>query len=68
MRFREATLHTPSGWSRPRMDTTFEWVRDGRLQTLPLVTHTFPAAAAAEAWRQIVEHRDETLGVLLRWE
>lgn len=67
LRHREATLHTPSGWSKPRMDTTLAWIAEGRLQTLPLVTHTFPARDVAEAWRCIEERRDETLGVLLEW-
>ncbi len=67
LRKREATLHSPSGWSKPRMDATLDWVADGRLQTLPLVTHRFPAHEAAAAWRQIREHREETLGVLLEW-
>lgn len=67
LRFREATLHTPSGWSGPRLDATLEGVAAGWLQTLPLVTHRYPADQAAEAWRRIFEARDETLGVLLDW-
>jgi 2-desacetyl-2-hydroxyethyl bacteriochlorophyllide A dehydrogenase len=68
LRFREASLHTPSGWTKARMDATLDWVVDGRLQTLPLVTHTFPARRAADAWRQIRECPGEALGVLLEWE
>lgn len=67
LRKREATLHCPSGWTRPRMETTLEWVRDGRLDTLGLVTDRLPAGDAAEAWRRIGEQRETTLGVLLDW-
>ncbi|NUP99818.1 MAG: zinc-binding dehydrogenase [Armatimonadetes bacterium] len=66
LRKREATLHAPSGWSRPRMDTTLEWVRDGRLETLGLVTDRLPAREVATAWERIRTDRD-TLGVLLDW-
>jgi 2-desacetyl-2-hydroxyethyl bacteriochlorophyllide A dehydrogenase len=67
LRFREATLHSPSGWSRPRMDATLAWLAEGRLRTLDLVTHTFPAARAAEAWELIEGAHETTLGVLLDW-
>lgn len=67
LRFREATLHTPSGWSAARLDATLAGVTEGWLETLPLITHRFDAEQAAEAWRCILDDRDATLGVLLEW-
>ncbi|MCC7495371.1 MAG: zinc-binding dehydrogenase [Fimbriimonadaceae bacterium] len=66
LRKREASLHAPSGWTRERLEETLAWVHSGRLTTLDLVTHRFPAAAAAAAWEAINTDRD-TLGVLLDW-
>ena len=67
LRKREAALYAPSGWTRPRMETTLEWVRSGKLDTLGLVTDRLPATDAGEAWRRIREQRETTLGVLLDW-
>jgi len=67
LRKREAALFAPSGWTRPRMETTLEWIRDGRLDTLGLVTDRLSAGEAGEAWRRIQDERDRTLGVLLDW-
>lgn len=64
----EITVHTPSGWSKARMDTTLAWITEGRLTTLPLVTHRFPVARAAEAFDLILHRREPSLGVLLEWE
>ncbi len=66
LRFREACVHAPSGWTRQRLEETMAWVHDGRLTTLPLVTHRLPATQAAEAWQAIANDRN-TLGVLLDW-
>ena len=67
LRFREATVHAPSGWSRQRLEATLDWVHQGRLDTLGLVTHRFPADRAVEAWDAIRGQHDTTLGVLLDW-
>ena len=45
----EMTLHSPSGWSQERMDGTLEGIREGWLQTTPLITHILPASQGAEA-------------------
>jgi threonine dehydrogenase-like Zn-dependent dehydrogenase len=51
-----------------RMDQTLALVRAGHLQTLPLITHHYPVAQAAEAWALIREKREPVLGVILDWE
>ncbi|HQH51451.1 MAG TPA: zinc-binding dehydrogenase [Candidatus Hydrogenedentes bacterium] len=68
VRFGELTLHTPSGWQQQRMDDTLALIAAGHLQTLPLITHHFPAARAADAWELIVKRTKPVLGVILDWE
>ncbi|MCA1596346.1 MAG: zinc-binding dehydrogenase [Chloroflexi bacterium] len=68
MRERELTLHTPSGWTRPRMDATLELIVSGIIKTEPLITHRFPASQAAEAFDLILRKREPVLGVVLDWE
>jgi 2-desacetyl-2-hydroxyethyl bacteriochlorophyllide A dehydrogenase len=67
MRMRELTLHTPSGWSRPRMDATLELVAADHLKTQPLVTHRFSVEAAAAAYDLILSRREPSLGIILDW-
>jgi 3-hydroxyethyl bacteriochlorophyllide a dehydrogenase len=68
MRDREMTLHAPAGWTKERMDATLELLRQGVFQTLPLITHRFPAARADAAFDLILTRREPFLGVLLDWE
>ncbi len=68
MRDYEMTLWTPAGWTTERMDRTLELLRQGVLQTLPLITHHFPVAQAAEAFDLILSRREPVLGVVLDWE
>jgi bacteriochlorophyllide a dehydrogenase len=63
----ELTVHTPSGWTTPRMDATLGWVAQGKLTTLPLITHRFPVTAAAEAFDLFLHRREPSLGILLEW-
>jgi 2-desacetyl-2-hydroxyethyl bacteriochlorophyllide A dehydrogenase len=68
LRFRELSLHSPSGWTKPRMDATLGLVARGVLQTEPLITHRFPAAQAREAFDVILSRSEPFLGVVLDWE
>ncbi|MCC3375277.1 hypothetical protein [Cohnella sp. REN36] len=68
LREQEITLHTPSGWTKRRMDATLEAIRDGWLKTAPLITHRFPADEAEKAWELIRGGSEACLGVLLDWE
>lgn len=63
----EMTVHTPSGWTTPRMDATRDWVAQGKLTTLPLITHRFPVADAAAAFDLFLHRRAPSLGILLEW-
>ncbi len=67
LRNRELSLDLVSGWSQPRMDATLNLIAAGHLQTLPLITHHFPVAQAADAWRLIAQKTEPVLGVILDW-
>ena len=67
LRNRELSLDLVSGWSQPRMDATLNLIAAGHLQTLPLITHHFPVAQAADAWRLIAQKSEPVLGVILNW-
>ncbi|MFC4601190.1 alcohol dehydrogenase catalytic domain-containing protein [Cohnella hongkongensis] len=67
LRPQEITLHSPSGWTKERMDAALIGIRDGWLQTASLITHRFPAASAEEAWRLIMEKHEPFLGIVLEW-
>jgi hypothetical protein len=43
-------------------------IATGSLETLPLITHHFPASQAAAAWRLINQKDEGVLGVILDWE
>ena len=68
MRDREMTLHAPAGWTTERMDATLDLLVRGKLETLHLITHQFPAEHAGEAFDLILSRRDGVLGVVLDWE
>jgi 3-hydroxyethyl bacteriochlorophyllide a dehydrogenase len=68
MRFRELSLHTPSGWTRPRMDATLDLIAKGALQTLPLISHRFPIKQAQQAYELVLHKRNTIMGVVLEWE
>lgn len=68
MRDYEMTLHAPAGWTTERMDSTLELLRQGALQTLPLISHHFPVEQAADAFDLILSRREPVLGVILDWE
>lgn len=68
LRGQEITLHTPSGWTKPRMDETIRGIAEGWLKTEPLITHRFPASEAALAWELITAKGSPALGVILEWQ
>lgn len=66
-RYKELSIHLVSGWTRARLDATLRAIAKEHLQTLPLITHHFPAEQAAEAWQLIETKREPVLGVILDW-
>ncbi|MBB6670024.1 alcohol dehydrogenase catalytic domain-containing protein [Cohnella nanjingensis] len=67
LRAQEITLHCPAGWEKARMDATLAGIRDGWLQTTPLITHRLPAREAEKAWRMIMDKSEFFLGIVLDW-
>jgi 2-desacetyl-2-hydroxyethyl bacteriochlorophyllide A dehydrogenase len=67
LRFRELSLHAPSGWTTPRMNATRDLISQGVLQTEPMITHQLPVERAAEAYELILERREPFLGIILDW-
>jgi 2-desacetyl-2-hydroxyethyl bacteriochlorophyllide A dehydrogenase len=67
LRAAELSVDLVSGWTQDRMDRTRDLIAADHLQTLPLITHRFPAARAADAWRLIAAKDEPVLGVLLDW-
>ena len=66
-RYGELSIDLVSGWRRNRMDETLRLIAGGYLETLPLITHHFPVAEAAEAWKLIESKAEPVLGVILDW-
>ena len=64
LRYGEYSVDLVSGWQPRRMDETLHLIAAGQLQTLPLITHRFPAAQAADAWALIESKREPILGVI----
>jgi len=64
----EITLHSPSGWTTPRMDATLSGIGEGWLRTTPLITHRFKAEEAESAWRKIMDKEGFFLGIVLEWK
>jgi bacteriochlorophyllide a dehydrogenase len=63
----ELSFHLVSGATRERLVATMGWILQGRLDTLGLLTHRFPAERATEAWALIESKREPVLGVVLDW-
>jgi len=67
-RYREIAFDLVAGITRERIDATIDWVAQGKLDTMGLITHRFPVAEAAEAWRLIESKSEPVLGVILDWK
>ena len=78
--FRFLTLRSGSEWELPRqpvpqladsilanVQTGLGWLRDGRLQVDPLITHRLPPAEIQHAYECLLTRKDEYLGVILNW-
>src|SRR5215213_7473136 len=78
--YRFLTLRSGSEWEIPRQPHPFfadsilanirtglGWLKDGRLNVEPLITHRLPPAQIRAAYEGLLHQKDEYLGVLLRW-
>ena len=63
----EISFDLVSGATGPRMEQTMNWIANGKLNTLDLITHRFQAEDAASAWKLIESKAEPVLGVILDW-
>lgn len=63
----ELSFDLVSGATKERLEATMEWIRDGKINTIDLVTHRFPVEEAAEAWQLIESKSEPVLGVIFEW-
>ncbi|HSH09228.1 MAG TPA: zinc-binding dehydrogenase [Oceanipulchritudo sp.] len=68
LRYGELSIDLVSGWQKDRMVETIRLIAAGYLETLPLITHHFPARKAAKAWELIESKSEPVLGVILDWD
>jgi threonine dehydrogenase-like Zn-dependent dehydrogenase len=64
---REATLYTPGGFTRPRLERTLEWVAEGRLRVLDKITHHWPIGRATEAYDLLIRKSEPFLAMVIDW-
>jgi len=53
---------------KKKLDGLFQWVSDGRLRIRPLLTHVLPPAEIKAAYEGLLNHKDEYVGVVLKWK
>lgn len=46
----------------------FDWVRDGRIQVEPLISHRLPPQDIEKAYQGLLHQKDQFTGVLLHWQ
>jgi bacteriochlorophyllide a dehydrogenase len=63
----EISFDLVSGATAKRLDDTMQWIADGKLDTLSLITHRFPVEQASSVWELIESKREPILGVVLDW-
>ena len=62
------TVTFPCGWDTEDDEALASDIGTGRVTIAPLITHRFEARYAADAYRLIVDHPEESLGVVLSWD
>jgi 2-desacetyl-2-hydroxyethyl bacteriochlorophyllide A dehydrogenase len=61
------TVIFPCGWDDEFNDDLAEDMAAGRIAIEPLITHRIPYEEAASAYRLVVEHPEQTLGMVFHW-
>jgi len=55
-------------WDHPAMAALFlNYIAQGRMDVVPLITHRVSPAEAAEVYRMLVQNRSSAMGVLFDW-
>lgn len=61
------TVTFPCGWDDQFNDQLAQDMADGGIAIDPLITHRFSAADAAEAYEMVVDHPEQSLGMVFSW-
>ena len=51
-----------------KLDALYQWLADGRLTLKPLLTHVMPAKDIKTAYEGLLNHKDDYVGVVLKWK
>jgi 2-desacetyl-2-hydroxyethyl bacteriochlorophyllide A dehydrogenase len=62
-----ATVTFPCGWDDEFNDELADDMATGKIAINPLITHRIPYADAAEAYEMVLEHPEQSLGMVLDW-
>ena len=64
---KRVTVAFPCGWDNEEITHLSEHLAAGRIQLASLITHRVPCLDAAQAYQLILEHPEQSLGVVLDW-
>jgi 2-desacetyl-2-hydroxyethyl bacteriochlorophyllide A dehydrogenase len=64
---KRATVTFPCGWDDDYNDVLAEDMATGRIAIEPLITHRIPFGDAAQAYGLVVDHPEQSLGMVLDW-
>lgn len=62
------TVTFPCGWDDEFNDDLARDMADGSITIEPLITHRYPYTDAAEAYQLVLDHPEESLGMVFSWE
>ncbi len=65
---KRTTVAFPWGFDLDGVRRAFRLLAQGRLAIRPLITHRIPGREAVDAYRLILDHPDDILGMVLVWE
>jgi len=65
---KRVTVSFPCGWDNEEDTHLSEHLASGHIQITPLITHRVPYHQAAQAYKLILEHPEQSLGVVLDWK
>ena len=65
---RRPTVTFPCGWDDEFNDDLARDMADGNITIEPLITHRYHYTDAAEAYQLVLDHPEESLGMVFSWE
>ena len=65
---KRVTVTFPCAWDRERDQELADDLSAHRLAIAPLITHRIPYREAQDAYRLIIDHPEESLGMVFTWD